>query len=415
MDLFNEPEEPMINFVSKEGMQITGNRDLYMQAVVIPTLPQEQYPFFLEAKISGMIRDKQYDETPVHSPEEYKWKMISALQKTIRRGDKQTSFLLAKGLAHIDTAYVWRRLRIVAYEDIGSCNPLMLGIISHLSKKVNRNPFGEMRTLLWAVEELCDAVKDRTTCDVANLVGYLPVWHDSLKLPEEYTAKMIADFYEDKHIDGVTYQDVCKHYMVLRLLAGDMPSPYADTNSKYPMKRCFKPDEQEWYLDHIGAHSYHKWLFINSLKYSEGMGSSAPALYPEFRKLSEWEVIEEVSSETPDVKDMIDNLPTYAYDGHTMEGKRAFAYWIKSFWSKEELFFKVPEKLRMLLVKSLVFHAEGTKMNKRLITDLSTSILQEQRVFNARYYNLSYEEFMYLVQKTQENLHNLDFIRRKVA
>lgn len=408
--------DSMISIVSKCGEPFKGETKVALAALQVPILTMEQIPEFLNENVTGRIRGLEYDETPIDVPEDYKWKLISALQKTIRRGDVATSLGLAKALNGINSAYLWRRLRIITFEDIGAINPIMLAVVAHLSVKKNRNRFGDVRALLWVVEELCKAVKDRTACDISNLAMYTKQWRTAIKTHETASLEeMRANLLNNPFDDGITYKGLMQDFIMLRMFTGDAPSPYASLNDKYPIKREASPNQTAKLLDEIGTTDFHRHIFYSSAKVSEGMNPAIPVMFREFKNLREWEVVEEKNEAHCDGSDFIDNLPAYAYDGHTLEGKKAFSYWLKSHWGKTDLFKKVPEKLWMQLLKSMVFHGEGTKMNFRVMTDLSTTILREQRVYNAGYYGLTYEEFMYLVKETERNIEQLNAIRRKVA
>src|SRR6187200_1490436 len=64
-----------------------------------------------------------------------KWLYASALQKSVRRGMTHCAIRFAIQLHSIDEAYCWRRLAIIALEDIGFGDPLAAAV----ALEANRN------------------------------------------------------------------------------------------------------------------------------------------------------------------------------------------------------------------------------------------------------------------------------------
>src|SRR5713101_9412864 len=67
------------------------------------------------------LRDYQAPCTSVAINKERKWELVSAFQKSIRRGDKQMALGLISAMDSMpeEYAYFWRRLCDIACEDVG--------------------------------------------------------------------------------------------------------------------------------------------------------------------------------------------------------------------------------------------------------------------------------------------------------
>ena len=59
-------------------------------------------------------------ETPLKCD---RWIASSLLQKSIRRSDTQLALRAAFRLSDFDRSYAWRRLLIIAFEDVGAAEP----------------------------------------------------------------------------------------------------------------------------------------------------------------------------------------------------------------------------------------------------------------------------------------------------
>jgi hypothetical protein len=67
------------------------------------------------------LREYQAPHRGLAIAKERKWELVSAFQKSIRRGDKQIALRLVSAMDRMPTewAYFWRRLCVIACEDIG--------------------------------------------------------------------------------------------------------------------------------------------------------------------------------------------------------------------------------------------------------------------------------------------------------
>ncbi len=119
-----------------------------------------------------------YNQVPAKDqiPESLKWRCISAMQKSIRRGhveDAQREALIVHGC---DQGYAWSRLVVIALEDIGVGDPAAVAQALVAAKnKAWRDSQNSAKTLCYVVEVLAKAVKDRTVCDLFNWMIGRPV------------------------------------------------------------------------------------------------------------------------------------------------------------------------------------------------------------------------------------------------
>jgi replication-associated recombination protein RarA len=87
-----------------------------------------------------------------------KWRITSAMQKTIRRGHTHCAIRFATMLHSIDATYCWRRLCVVALEDCFG-DPLAVALALEANRSFRfRQQLGELRALAAVVTGLCDGV-----------------------------------------------------------------------------------------------------------------------------------------------------------------------------------------------------------------------------------------------------------------
>ncbi|WP_161605967.1 AAA family ATPase [Microlunatus speluncae] len=97
--------------------------------------------------------------------------LVSVLQKEIRRSNVDNAVLAAYELYRTspDVAqHLWRRLRIIAVEDIGMGLPLGPLLIETLHRNFDATPGGDWMMACHAVRLLATAQKDRTSSEHAD-------------------------------------------------------------------------------------------------------------------------------------------------------------------------------------------------------------------------------------------------------
>jgi replication-associated recombination protein RarA len=103
--------------------------------------------------------------------------LISALQKSIRRGLVENAALVAYELyatsAELEEQ-LWRRLQVISVEDVGAGNPdapVLVDALYRMHERAAPRPAGDRFLFaLHAVRVLAESPKDRTTDELANCV-----------------------------------------------------------------------------------------------------------------------------------------------------------------------------------------------------------------------------------------------------
>jgi DNA invertase Pin-like site-specific DNA recombinase len=96
-----------------------------------------------------------------------KWRASSATQKAIRRGDVGTAMRFAQALHKFEPDYWWRRLPLIALEDVGHANRSAVAMTLWAARHARwRREHGDDRVLAFLVRELASGTKCRAAADL---------------------------------------------------------------------------------------------------------------------------------------------------------------------------------------------------------------------------------------------------------
>lgn len=97
---------------------------------------------------------------------------LSALQKCIRRGLEEDAVIFAMELEAFNKTALWKRLRVIASEDIGPANPPSVLLVAELEKQYLNEGLDESRLLFLvnAIVCLCRSPKSRVVDDLLWVV-----------------------------------------------------------------------------------------------------------------------------------------------------------------------------------------------------------------------------------------------------
>lgn len=116
------------------------------------------------------------DIHPVQNQELYtadKWLTTSALQKCIRRGHGQLAERYVRSGVRIDPDHTFRRLAIIALEDVGLGDlKLVATTLAILGNKLRRRSLCEERLAVHLAAQMSRAIKSRLSCEMLSLVEY---------------------------------------------------------------------------------------------------------------------------------------------------------------------------------------------------------------------------------------------------
>ena len=148
--------------------------------------------------------------------------LVSALQKSIRRGDEELAVRVAYEMYITSPQFeekLWRRLMVISVEDIGfgdSSAPVLVDSLNHMRKEFPYTDCDRSIFFFHAIRYLCRQKKERSTDELKNLVSKE---FEYGKIPE------IPDYAYDMHTTaGRAMGRDIKHF----LKEGSMVIPHDD-------------------------------------------------------------------------------------------------------------------------------------------------------------------------------------------
>lgn len=338
-----------------------------------------------------------------------KWPVVSMLQKAIRRGEVDLAVSAALAMYSYDRMYLWKRMAIIAYEDIGVANPLLCAAVANLSgKDTLRKVDGAGGT--WVTAEvariMAESVKDRTICHMSCAVGADAYWRGQW---EEFKKKyhqsgFLAETWYDKYADPDLYwkDRLYAGMMLTRGFVGYKEKPFTPMCSTMIETRgCGLP---------IGSVP-HAMLRMGLRKSVEGLNTPIPIVWG---GLSSGAVVSEmVLPETV----MIGKVPGYAFDKHTQQGKMAIAQFARvskgvNRWCQEVGFIGN----RASLIGVVLFIVEaGNVVKKFLDYPLYRETVEAEMKVEASLFRISVEQLESLCSIVLGDLPQLNSIRERVV
>jgi hypothetical protein len=105
---------------------------------------------------------------------------LSALQKAIRRGEEDLALTAAMNLMIGGPQAIWRRLAIIAFEDIGVANIDVVGWATVVigDRELRARLGGEWKVMEFLVRALCRSAKNRATDELTYLIEHSPALAD---------------------------------------------------------------------------------------------------------------------------------------------------------------------------------------------------------------------------------------------
>lgn len=126
----------------------------------------------LAESLSYEIESYVYEELPPINVE--KWTAVSGLHKAVRRGEIALAKMYSATLINLDPNYLFRRLPILVYEDLGIANSCMCEYTNALNSKVIRNMYGDKKLASYLVGKIAKSPKNRTATDILCLLNIDP-------------------------------------------------------------------------------------------------------------------------------------------------------------------------------------------------------------------------------------------------
>lgn len=294
------------------------------------------------------------DETPPFEPANLDPHIsASVLQKAIRRGEKLIALRAAARLLESDPNRFWRRLLVIAFEDIGIADLDAVGrvVAMHGQKRWRSAHGAEWFIVALLVSDLCRAAKDRTADDLLHLAENDPALRDHRRC---WSAATI-----DKLMTFIDCPDLGLPEKSLTVWFGIGTDRY---RSDALRQRAGFPEEVFATYKALGVpDDVLAIAWTGHRKMSWPLAAFLPLVWLQMQGTAQ-----ELISDPLPPHTMIGDAPSYSLDTYTRSGKAAIRELLKT--SKPLGRFLTPhasEKVWPKIVAVMLFRVEGGLMSNR--------------------------------------------------
>lgn len=286
---------------------------------------------------------------PEHFPHPFdRWLASSAWQKSIRRGEVDCALLMTRAFLTHEPSYIWKRIVIIALEDIGLANlPLVNQILFVSGKQAWIQRIGEAALAEYLVTALCESVKDRNACELVQVADKHPDYHPHRqqypRLPcDELAAIALGD-------------DWYAAILAIWCMFGTRKFPSEHfTAEGFARERVLEILQPEPQLRDLFQLAWSKPAY--------GIPLGCLALHPWLRRQTTT-----VVTETPPPTPWEGIYPLYALDMYTRAGKRALMQWAEASPVLHDFLSRhLPRREWGRYLGNLVFVLESQNVNLRL-------------------------------------------------
>lgn len=301
------------------------------------------------------------------------WVAVSALQKSIRRGDKANALLATSFLIKHHADRFWRRLCIIAIEDIGIGDlDTIREVMLASGRKAWRQEMGEWEIAAELVQRLCAARKCRDTEHLLIVADHDPRYAGQRSAFLDLSLGQLCDILADAS------RPLPERSLAAWLIAGTkrFPSPVIPerVGSFGDLLACYR---------HLGVpEDVLEVARLGSVRMREAHPVVLPLVLLAATASSEITVQEMDFKEPATIR----GWPAYAFDMHTRAGKKAIDLFARRCLPLRVLAdrYLLPEQIGEFF-GTLVFRAEGSLVDQRLVYSGSQSLLRAATVAHLNY------------------------------
>jgi hypothetical protein len=273
----------------------------------------------IETHLLDSLKDDLAQHVPrvwPYIPTADRWLLVSQLQKAIRRGRTDFACSAMQRLLVVDPAYFWRRLRVIAAEDIGLANPsLVAQVIAIAGKRALQRRWNEVHVASYLVTQLCASMKNRTLCDFTCLVDFSAT---TRRIREELLGQS-ADAWVDTALDrSLSWR---QRAAAVNLLGGAKEITFG----QYRAISRFHGDELQLIATATGLSDVERYILSRS-RDTEDLAAMLPLAHEILQRANGNDRVREALH--PLAECPIDGVMAAAYCRHTRLGQQAFAYLI---------------------------------------------------------------------------------------
>lgn len=327
-----------------------------------------------------------------------KWELASNLQKAIRRGLTETAVGTATKLLSVDERYFWRRLTVIAYEDVGFGDiPLCHDLLKTFRREALHRQIGSEHVGAYFVDALSNARKSRALCDAIAMVEF-NVRRGEIEKPFfAMTDKQLVDVICSEN------ESLMERVAALRHICGYRENAHGSY-------RAITPARQELMREVCRALKLTEMettLFLSGQSVSESLNIALPLVAQlargEQREMQAEQIVFEGKN----------GILYAALDRHTRAGKKCLAKFAQEVKPIANFFQHHPNLNPVAALGVAVFIVEGSQLNRWVVfpqSDILRQTFEQNFLEHAGVIGGSADE---LLASVRSNLTELNRIRAK--
>ncbi len=327
-----------------------------------------------------------------------KWVLASNLQKSIRRGLIKTAVGTATKLLAVDSSYFWRRLLVIAYEDIGVADiQLSHDLLKTFRREALHRQLGAERVAAYFADALSRACKSRALCDAIAMLEF------NVRLGE--IEKPCFYLTDSQLVESVcrTTEPLMSRVAALRHICGYRDNVYGS----YRAATKPRPELMREVCQVLSLTDMEATLFTSGQSTSESLNIPLPVVVQLVRG-------DKYVAYSDQEFDGMNGLLFASLDRHTRTGKKCFTQLARNVEAIGKFFRQRPELNPAEAIGVAVFIIEGASLNRWVVfpqSDFLRQIFEQNFLEHAGVTGGGASELLHIVQ---DNLTELNRIRAEV-
>jgi len=359
-----------------------------------------------EARIAARAKDCPTLKKAILTDKNAKWRVVSALQKAIRRGDTDQAVLTASALYNSgEEGYMHRRLCVIGLEDIAFGDmPLLTDLFAYFSSKPFRLSLPP-EIFLCLVRDMCETpIKDRSPNEFNTSFSYSPTDAPAKAEALVRSTKENADTFYNPEV-------LLSHRLAAGLAIG---GALHDGNSNYKLRKRAASSTKLWRegLDYVPEEM--AYVCSTALAFGGELTSLPTGMRLVYEMEKGYPAFAHSCPQPKPEAVIVNGLISPAFDMHTFEGKKCVAYFRKACpelvkWAEVN---KI-EDARSVIGDAL-FEVEGKWCDGRMFSKLGMELDALSHKAEAEKWGVDFVGFDQLMEIVTQNLPLLNEIRTKI-
>lgn len=328
-----------------------------------------------------------------------RWVLASNLQKAIRRGMSEIAIGTSLKLLTLDPRYFWRRLPVIAYEDVGYGDiELVRTVLRTFRREALHKQYGEEKVAAYLVDSMCRARKSRTLCDAIAMLEFNVSLGELEKQCFDHTDEQLVSVACDKDVEPLLRVAVLRHVCGYR----------ERVNGAYIAKASPRPYLMREICARLSLSELETTLFVSGQNVSEAINIPLP-LVAQLARGGHADV-----QGLPSGFEGRDGILYAALDRHTRGGKRSFSRFAHEVDELASLFRRRPTLDPVEALGVSVFIAEGSALSHWVEFPGAVGLKQTFEQCFLEHARLSGDDGNELLYLTQTHLPELNRIREEI-